>query len=279
MPRDAIENRLAAIWQELLNVHPVGLTDNFFELGGDSLLGTHLLARIEEVFAKQLPFGTLFEAPTIKNLAAILRQDSWRPRILTQVQSGDPSVPPIFFIEARVGYCALAEQLGADQPVYVVPYDDLFARDTERSLENMAHELAQRIRHHQPQGPYYLGGMCGAGRLAFAIATELCRQGEKVPLLAIIDIWAPGYSQFPRGHALRSFVSRLRWHMHYVMHGNREQKIDWIAGCFRAVGWHARYRAWQLPPIILSSNRPTLAPVATSCDVAHDGSCPKGRGD
>ena len=97
VPRDAIENRLAAIWQELLNVHPVGLTDNFFELGGDSLLGTHLLARIEEVFAKQLPFGTLFEAPTIKNLAAILRQDSWRPRILTQVQSGDPSVPPIFY--------------------------------------------------------------------------------------------------------------------------------------------------------------------------------------
>ena len=58
--------------------------------------------------------------------------------MLTQVQSGDPSVPPIFFIQARAGYWALAEELGAEHPVYVVPYDDLFVRDTERSLENMA---------------------------------------------------------------------------------------------------------------------------------------------
>ena len=40
LPRDAVETRLATIWQEVLGVHPVGVTDNFFELGGDSLLGT-----------------------------------------------------------------------------------------------------------------------------------------------------------------------------------------------------------------------------------------------
>src|SRR4029077_1868783 len=55
VPRDAIETRLARIWEELLDVRPVGVTDNFFELGGDSLLGTHLFARVEEEFAKQLP--------------------------------------------------------------------------------------------------------------------------------------------------------------------------------------------------------------------------------
>ena len=46
LPRDAIETRLATIWQEVLGVHPVGVTDNFFELGGDSLLGTHLFLRV-----------------------------------------------------------------------------------------------------------------------------------------------------------------------------------------------------------------------------------------
>ena len=153
-PWDAIETRLARIWEEVLDVHPVSVTDNFFEIGVDYLLGTHLFLRVEEEFAKHLPMATLFEAPTIRKLAAILRGDSSVSSALIQVQAGDPSVPPIFFVEARVGYCALAEELGADQPVYVVPYDNLFVNDTERRLTSMAQELVQRIRQHQPQGPY-----------------------------------------------------------------------------------------------------------------------------
>ena len=237
---------MARIWEELLDVHPVGVTDNFFELGGDSLLGTHLFARVEEEFAKQLPMGTLFEAPTIKKLAAILRQDSWLPSTLIQVQAGDPSVPPIFFVQARVGYRALAAELGAHQPFYVVPYDDLFVSETERGLGSLAEELAQRIREHRPHGPYYLGGWCLAGRVAFAVARELCREGEEVALLAIIEMSAPGYAEPCRGPTLRSFTYPLLWHLRYVLHGSRQQKIDWIAGGFRALGWYARYRAWQL---------------------------------
>jgi thioesterase domain-containing protein/acyl carrier protein len=246
LPRDAIETRLATIWQEVLGVHPVGVTDNFFELGGDSLLGTQLFLRVEEEFAKHLPLGTLFEAPTIEKMAAILRQDSWVSSPLIKLQAGDPSAPPLFFVEARVGYRALAAELGADQPIYLVPYDDLFVSDPERSLTNAAQELARRIRQHQLQGPYYVGGMCGAGRVAFALARELCRQGEEVALLALIDIWAPGYGQLSRGQALRRLLGRLRWQVHYAWHGNRQQKIDWIAGGFRAIDWQVRYRAWQL---------------------------------
>jgi amino acid adenylation domain-containing protein len=246
VPQDAIETRLARIWEELLDIHPVGVTDNFFELGGDSLLGTHLFARVEEEFAKQLPMGTLFEAPTIQKLAAILRQDSWVPSALIQVQAGDPSVPPVFFVQARVGYRALAAELGAHQPFYVVPYDDLFVSETERGLGTLAEELAQRIREHHPHGPYYLGGWCLAGHVAFAVAREICRQGEEVALLAIIEMSAPGYAEPCRRPTLRSFTYPLLWHLRYVLHGSRQQKIDWIAGSFRALGWQARYRAWQL---------------------------------
>jgi len=246
LPTDAVETRLARIWEDLLDVHPVGVTDNFFELGGDSLLGTHLFARIEEEFAKQLPIGTLFEAPTIKGLAAILRQESWKPTTLIQVQAGDASMPPIFFVQARVGYRALAAELGAEQPVYVIPYDDLFVSETERELGTLAEELAQRIREYRPHGPYYLGGWCLAGHVAFAIARELCRQGEEVALLAIIEMWAPGHAEPCRGPALQRFRYPLLWHLRYVLHGSRKQKIDWFAAGYRALGWQARYRAWQL---------------------------------
>lgn len=245
-PRDAIETRLARIWEELLGVHPIGVTDNFFELGGDSLLGTHLFARVEEDFAKQLPVGTLFEAPTIKKLGAILRRDSWLPSALIQVQAGDPSVPPIFFVQARVGYRALAAALGARQPVYVVPYDDLFTSDTERGLSTLAEELAQRIRDHHPHGPYYLGGWCLAGHVAFAVARRLCQQGEEVALLAIIDISAPGYAELPGYPRLQNLMDPLVWHLRYALRGSREQKIDWIVGGLRSLGWQARHRAWRL---------------------------------
>ena len=246
VPQDAIETRLVRIWEELLDVHPVGVADNFFELGGDSLLGTQLFARVEEEFAKQLPMGALFEAPTINKLAAILRQDSWVPSTLIQVQAGDPSVPPIFFVQARVGYRALAAELGTHQPFYVVPYDYLFVSEPVRDLGTLAKELAQRIRKHRPHGPYYLGGWCLAGHVAFAVARELCRQGEEVALLAIIEMWAPGYAEPPRGPAFRRFTYPLVWHLRYVLHGSRQQRMDWVAGGYRALSWQARYRTWQL---------------------------------
>jgi thioesterase domain-containing protein/acyl carrier protein len=246
LPRDAIETRLATIWQEVLGVHPVGVTDNFFELGGDSLLGTHLFLRVEEEFAKHLPLGTLFEAPTIEKLAAILRQESWVSSSLIQVQAGHSSVPPMFFVEARVGYRTLAAELGPNQPLYVVTYDDLFVSNTDRSLSDLAAELAQRIRDHHPHGPYYLGGMCLAGYVAFAIARELCQQGKEVAFLAIIDMPVPEYARLSRVAALRHFVGRLHWHVHRALQGHGQQKIARIAESFGGVSWHARHRAWQL---------------------------------
>ena len=244
-PRDQIERLLARTWEDVLQIHPVGVTDSFFELGGHSLMATRLFARIEKVFGRHLPVGTLFEAPTIEKLAAILRHQSSVSKTLIQVQPGVQSKPPIFFVQARVGYHAVAAALGPDQPVYVIPTDDLFLQDTERSLNDLTTDLTQRLRRQQPHGPYYLGGWCLAGRVAFAIASELRRQGEEVGLLAIIDMPAPRLARLSRGAGLRNFAARLGWHARYLKHSKREQRREWITGAFRGLSWHARYRAWK----------------------------------
>ena len=73
-PRNAIEERLAAILSTLLGLDKIGLEDNFFTLGGHSLLGTQLIGRIREAFGVELSLRSVFDAPTIAELSAQIEQ-------------------------------------------------------------------------------------------------------------------------------------------------------------------------------------------------------------
>ncbi|MCP4658511.1 MAG: amino acid adenylation domain-containing protein, partial [bacterium] len=72
-PRDPIEELLAEIWTAVLEIEQVGAKDNFFERGGHSLLATQVISRIREAFEVELPVQALFEAPTVAELAVVVR--------------------------------------------------------------------------------------------------------------------------------------------------------------------------------------------------------------
>ncbi len=76
-PRTPIEETLAEIWKEVLNLDRVGVHDDFFDLGGHSLLAGRIVARVLAAFRVDLPLQCLFDAPTIAHMAAALlrRQD------------------------------------------------------------------------------------------------------------------------------------------------------------------------------------------------------------
>lgn len=68
-PRTPLEEQLAEIWAQVLGLEKVGIYDNFFELGGHSLLITQLLAQVRDTFKVNLSLGSLFELPTVANVA------------------------------------------------------------------------------------------------------------------------------------------------------------------------------------------------------------------
>src|SRR5207237_9156513 len=96
-PLTETEQAVAAIWAELLKVEHIGRTDDFFDLGGDSLLAIRAVARIRDVFGVDLQTRTLFENPTVGDLAAVLADAKGSrgnaPRIARRTQGG-PCAPP-----------------------------------------------------------------------------------------------------------------------------------------------------------------------------------------
>jgi amino acid adenylation domain-containing protein len=73
-PGSPLEQAVAGIWTEVLQLERVGLHDDFFELGGHSLLATRVVARMRTAFGIELPLRSLFEAPTVASLALVITE-------------------------------------------------------------------------------------------------------------------------------------------------------------------------------------------------------------
>ncbi|MEW5928181.1 MAG: condensation domain-containing protein, partial [Gemmatimonadota bacterium] len=89
-PRTPVEEILAQIWAEVLEVERVGVHEGFFELGGHSLLATRVVSRVREAFGAEVPLRALFEAPTVAGLgervqAALASGEAARPLPLRRV--------------------------------------------------------------------------------------------------------------------------------------------------------------------------------------------------
>ncbi|MEO1145619.1 MAG: thioesterase domain-containing protein, partial [Cyanobacteria bacterium J06638_22] len=192
-PRDEVEQKLASIWENVLGTRPIGVQDNFFDVGGDSLQSIDLIIQIEQTFGKVLPLSILLTEPTIEQMAAILTQSkpSNLHKSVVLLKKGG-SKPPIFFIHDGEGetllYRNLALSLHPDHPIYgIQPYSREGFPILHTRLDEMAAYYMEQICSVQPEGPYFLGGLCIGGFLAFEVARKLRQQGQTVEMIALID--------------------------------------------------------------------------------------------
>jgi phthiocerol/phenolphthiocerol synthesis type-I polyketide synthase E len=190
---DETTQRLTAMWRELLGLDSVGPDDNYFDLGGDSALAVHLFARIEKEFGVKLPLATLFEAQTVTELTEVLRSKAqpagWSP--LVAVQSNG-SRAKFFCVHGAGGnvfiYRDLAKLLGPDQPFYGLQSRGLDGKEElQQSVLDMARVYVEAVQRVQPHGPYFLGGYCMGGTVAYEMAQQLSAKGEQVGMVAMFD--------------------------------------------------------------------------------------------
>jgi amino acid adenylation domain-containing protein len=188
-PANAIEEKLLEIWEEVLARKPISVSDSFFLLGGHSLLATRLMSKIKTAFNRDLAVSLLFKAPSVRELGAIISKEikvsnKMNGSSLVPVQPNG-SQPPLFVIPGYLFYFNLSKYLGDDQPLYgFEPIPDL-------SIEDVSAVYIRGLKRIQPDGPYYIGGYCAGGIVAYEMARQLSARGDRIGLLALYEVYTP----------------------------------------------------------------------------------------
>jgi phthiocerol/phenolphthiocerol synthesis type-I polyketide synthase E len=197
--RSEVEQTLTDIWRDLLGHAEINLNDNFFALGGHSLAAVRLFAKIESIFGKRLPMATLISAPTVMQLTDLIVQDnftaSWSSLVKIRAEG---TKPPFFSIHSEGGnileYFKFAGYLNQDRPFYGIQAHGLEGKNiVSLSIEEMARHYISEIKANQPQGPYFIGGYCLGGMVAFEMARQLEAMGDSVAFLAMISTYTPDH--------------------------------------------------------------------------------------
>jgi acetoacetyl-CoA synthetase len=206
--------RLTAIWERQLHHAPILQTDNFFDLGGDSSVAVEVFNEIAKSFGRELPPVTIYHAPTIGALAALLEQ-SLSPRLPSLVLLKPGSAAHPVFIAHGLGGSAmeffqLVKHIDCENPIY-----GMQARGTDGTdepldrIEDMAQFHIDAIREMQPVGPYFLVGYSLGGLVALEMARKLMESGEVVGLLAMLESY-PHRRFVPVEQRVR-LTARLVW--------------------------------------------------------------------
>lgn len=155
------------------------------------MLASRLIARIEQVFKKKSSLATLFAGPTIEQLTNALqeKEDTGSRKPILPIQATG-SKPPFFFLQ-------------------VPP-----------TLEAIAAAHNESIHAVQPKGPYFLGGWCAGGLVAYEIARQLQEKGQRVDLLVLMD----PFFIAARHKVVRGIISRFG----DLMRLGQDKQLNWF---------------------------------------------------
>ncbi|MCP9268403.1 amino acid adenylation domain-containing protein, partial [Xenorhabdus sp. XENO-1] len=137
-PRNALETRLCAVWQDVLGLEQVGIEDNFFRIGGNSLIAIKLTAAIRRILAVEVPLAQVFELKTVAGLAAQMGQQA-----CTVIPHVELARYPLSFAQERMRFI---EQFEQGTHAYHIPY--LVQLNDEACLSLLETAIHQVVERH-----------------------------------------------------------------------------------------------------------------------------------
>ncbi|MGE5398775.1 MAG: amino acid adenylation domain-containing protein, partial [Ignavibacteriales bacterium] len=146
-PRTAVEEVIASIWSEVLNIEKIGVNDNFFDLGGHSLLATQVISRIRKAFNIDIPLRNIFEIPTIEGLARLVEKEEMKKAGLDNaviLPLAKDSPIPLSFAQERLWFL---DQLEPESSFYNMP--EAFRVKGVLNIGILEESLNELIRRHQ----------------------------------------------------------------------------------------------------------------------------------
>jgi len=208
-----LEEAVRTIWKEALQREQIGPDEDFFAIGGYSLTALAITTELERAFEIDLPPTILFEAPTIRDLAAVIgRMRSGKsPSYLVPFTTRGERIP-LFLVPPGQGnafyYRDFSSLLGPDQPFFSFSW--LPVSPSPGTIEGMAAKYGEEVVRVLPAGPLIIGGYCFGAVIALEMAHQLREQGREVQLLVIIDpenlANGPGWTWAPRRQTRKEFL-------------------------------------------------------------------------
>ncbi|MES1241993.1 MAG: amino acid adenylation domain-containing protein [Acidobacteriota bacterium] len=212
--RTPTEELLAGLWAETLGLGAVGVQDNFFDLGGHSLRATQVVSRIRETFGAELGVRSVFEAPTVAELA--LRIDEARaggPEAPAVERLAGRSAAPLSFTQRRLWFL---EQMAAGDPAYQIPFAmrfqgrlDVLALDAALAAVVQRHESLRTVFRVLGDEPVQLVGPDGGSSLLLADLAALPEALREPEARARVRAQVQSPFDLARGPLLRVSLLRL----------------------------------------------------------------------
>lgn len=251
LPATEAERHMLAIWEEVLGIEGLGIDDDYTDAGGTSLLAARLFALVSQRFGVRLPLTFILEHPTVRRLTAVVDQDRSQISSLVELRSGGRH--NFFFVHDGDGETLLYQNIARRLPEGFNAYG-IEPRQLQNiplahvSIEDMATHYLDLIREKQPVGPYFVGGMCAGGVIAFEIARQLTKANQHVGLVALLDAALPGTPR-RRGRIAKQRASRVA----ELLSGSPQQRGGLAAKAamlcrkaFNAAAWEVSNRMARL---------------------------------
>jgi hypothetical protein len=249
VPRNPVEEQLAAIWCEVLQLERVGVHDNFFALGGHSLLVARMVGLIDRHCRMQISIALVFRNPTIAELACCLDSNetqqsvslAYESRFLRVLRQGKGTATLVCL---GVPNGQLMLQLTQDVTILQLNTEP----HLQWGIEQFADAFALEVERAAASGPIIIVGYSYGGLKAFALAGRLRRRVGQSVELVMIEPSVPSWTHKLAHRPAESRTERIGRHLGNLRAGGAK---GWSAYMMEKVSWvvwrqQQRWKRWLI---------------------------------